>query len=84
MVHTLKIEKSFADAILCGDKNFEIRRNDDRGFQKGDEVVFQTVEKGLSTGHPLNGAVYEITYVMSGFGLQPNWVVFGIRRKDGG
>lgn len=33
MIHELKILKSFADAIISGDKTFEVRHND-RGFQK--------------------------------------------------
>ena len=31
MIHELKIFKSFADAIISGDKTFEVRHND-RGF----------------------------------------------------
>ena len=33
MVHNLKILDNFAEAVLMGDKKFEIREND-RGFQK--------------------------------------------------
>lgn len=40
MIHELKIFKSFADAIISGDKTFEVRHND-RGFQKGDKVRFK-------------------------------------------
>lgn len=43
MTHELKILKSFADAVYSGDKTFEIREND-RGFQKGDKVIFKAVE----------------------------------------
>lgn len=28
MIHKLKIQEAFADAIVSGDKNFEIREND--------------------------------------------------------
>ena len=47
--HKIKIDEEFADAVLCGDKNFEIRKND-RGYQKGDHVIFD-VE--ISINYPL-------------------------------
>ena len=34
----LKIEKQFADEIVSGMKNFEIRCESDKVFQKGDSV----------------------------------------------
>ena len=35
MVHNIKIRESFAEAVMRGDKTFEVRKND-RGYQKGD------------------------------------------------
>ena len=79
MTHYIKIEKSFADAVLCGDKTFEIRKND-RGYQKGDYIQFIPMD-GLSKDifHPLKDKVYTITYVMNGYGLENGYVVFGIK-----
>jgi len=36
--HTLKCWPAFFDAVACGEKTFELRL-DDRGFQKGDELI---------------------------------------------
>ncbi|MCB1429596.1 MAG: DUF3850 domain-containing protein [Nitratireductor sp.] len=36
--HILKVKHEYMDALKSGEKPFEVRR-DDRGFQKGDELV---------------------------------------------
>lgn len=59
MIHQLKIQEAFAEAILCGEKTFEVRVND-RGFQKGDHVVFNVIDQaGNSVEHPLIGKEYK-------------------------
>jgi len=40
MIHNLKIEEKYLNAIKNGSKTFEIRYND-RGYQVGDILVFQ-------------------------------------------
>ena len=62
MVHQLKIEREFFDAVTKGDKNFEVRIND-RDFQVGDilglnEVDADAIETGRCT-------LAEITYILS-------------------
>lgn len=80
MLHKLKILESFADVVLWGDKPFEIREND-RGFQKGDLVEYVVIDKqGGIVHHLLGHQRYEITYVLSGWGLKDGYVVFGTRR----
>jgi len=82
MIHEIKLRKEYADAVLNGDKCFEIREND-RGYQKGDRVRFIVVDKyNFQIGHYLtvNEVEYEITYVLSGWGLKEGWVAFGIKR----
>lgn len=78
MTHEIKINKCYADAIVDGRKNFEVRLND-RGYNAGDKVKF-TVQEPFSDNHahPLNKCIYDITYVHSGLGLKENYVVFGI------
>ena len=79
MTHNIKLSDKFADAILNGEKIFEVRYND-RGYQKGDRIVFQVVDDvGVSTPHLLSTKVYEITYVLSGWGIKENFVVFSIK-----
>ena len=87
MLHRIKLSEDFAEAVLNGDKSFEIRKND-RGYQKGDTVVFTVVERDNPVfevaKHPLNGRLFEITYVISGWGLRDGYVAFGIRKVDNG
>lgn len=86
-VHEVKIWESYADAVLGGDKTFEIRYND-RGFQKGDRLKFQVVEDGNSAfdlkSHGLNDKEFEITYVHSGLGMIDGFVVLAIKAVKGG
>lgn len=84
MTHHLKIRLCFANPVLNGDKSFEVRYNNDRGFQKGDKVQFTVVDDiGISMSHPLNEEIFVITYVLSGYGLREDYVVFGIKKYKG-
>lgn len=85
MTHEIKIIEHYANAVVSGDKTFEVRKND-RGYQKGDIVRFTVINGRMGMapqildGHYLNGKEYEITYVLAGFeGLKEGWCVFGIR-----
>ena len=81
--HKIKLDEEFADAVLCGDKNFEIRKND-RGYQKGDHVIFDVVDNSICgtthIDHALNYLEFEITYVLNGWHVEQDYVVFGIKR----
>lgn len=86
--HNLKLNIEFCDAVLSGEKNFEVRK-DDRGFQTGDLIKF-TPTDGTSY-HSLNGTVsehakheisertYKITYILNGWGIKNGFVVLGIK-----
>lgn len=77
--HKIKLLLNFCDDVLSGDKAFEIREND-RGYQKGDRVVFQPYEStDPFVKHSITDKVYEITYVLNGWGLKNGYVVFGIK-----
>lgn len=80
MIHKIKLMEAFADAVLSGEKNFEIRLND-RGYQKGDYVRFIVTTSGgmKRISHPVDERLFVITYVLNGFGLEANYCVFGIR-----
>ena len=81
--HYIKLNIIFADSVSDGQKCFEIRKND-RGYQKGDLVVFKPVDDaGNSVHHPIIDEVYEITYVISGWGLKDGYCVFGIKKQPG-
>lgn len=82
MTHKIKILESFANAVLNGDKTFEVRKND-RGYQKGDRIIFTVLydsDKLEMISHPLHSLTYEITYVLAGWGIEDGYVVFGIRQ----
>jgi len=84
MTHNIKIRESFAKAVYLGIKTFEVRKND-RGYQKGDTVKFTVLydSDGCEMiDHPLSKIEYKITYVLSGWGIEDGYVVFGIKRAD--
>ena len=77
--HELKLQHDFCDAVLNGEKTFEIRVND-RGYQKGDRVKFIPVTTGgtIRVHHAIAEKEYEITYVLNGWGLENGVVAFSI------
>jgi len=79
MTHKLKLRKEYADAVLSGDKSFEIRF-DDRCYQKGDYIQFNVVVDGIyEVNHKLNDKIFVITYILHGWGLQENWCALAIK-----
>lgn len=83
MTHYIKLNETFEYPVLNGDKNFEIRKND-RGYNKGDLIQFRVVnDEGLIIGSKLDNILYEITYVINGWGLKEDYVVFGIKEYKG-
>jgi hypothetical protein len=90
--HVLKCYPTYFEAIALRQKNFDVRR-DDRGFQKGDIVVFKKFDPvthvgpqyindiGGTTGFASNAKSIErrIKYILTGgqFGIEPGYVVLG-------
>ena len=82
MTHHIKLNHNYADAVLSGQKNFEIRYND-RGYQRGDKVQFTVVDDyKIRVYHPLDDKIYIITYLVHGYGLEKDWCVFGIKQLN--
>jgi ASC-1-like (ASCH) protein len=80
--HWIKLDIAYCDAVLSGDKNFEVRVND-RGYQKGDLLKFKPLtDLGLTTHHEIDERMYQITYVLNGYGLKEGYVVFGIKETE--
>ena len=79
-IHELKLLDNFCDDVLSDRKNFEVRKND-RGFQTGDHVKFKRVDEDYvpRPGHEIEKKEYIITYVLSGWSIEANHVVFGIK-----
>lgn len=78
--HKIKLQHDFCDAVLDGEKTFEIRLND-RGYQKGDRVKFIPVDAGglAEVLHAISEKEYEITYILNGWGLENGYVAFSIK-----
>lgn len=75
-IHRLKTLPVYFEAVKSGDKMFEIRYNDDRGFQKGDLVDLVEIHpsNGLETSNEIR---MKITYVTN-FQQKDGYVVFGM------
>ena len=80
----LKIDKQFADEIVLGNKTFEVRKEDDKVFQRGDTVEFDVNRQNqyIPETHPISGKVYEITYVLHGWGIEEGTCAFSIKEQD--
>ena len=72
--HYLKTETEYFQAIECGEKKFELRKND-RDFKKYDMLYLEEIVNGIRTGRSL--PPYEIQYVLKGgkYGLEKNYCI---------
>lgn len=71
MIHNLKIKKMYANAICTGAKTFEVRREDDKHFEKGDIIIFNVTDwdeyykHGFwEASHEIERRAYFVTYVL--------------------
>ena len=86
-VHELKLGWNFCDPVLDGRKTFELRKND-RGFQTGDLIRFVPIRFDATEtadrfpDHPIKSKLYEITYMLNGWGLNPDCVALGIKEVE--
>ena len=82
ITHKLKIYKEYADAIISGEKTFEVRLND-RRYAVGDTIEFIQVNDGRPiVYHPILGRKYKITYLLTAGmfgGLKEDYCVFSIK-----
>ena len=80
--HEIKLNIEFCDDVYNGNKTCEIRKND-RGYKKGDRIKFTAFSpERIVDDHPINKELYEITYVLSGWGIEKDFVVFAVRRLE--
>lgn len=77
--HKIKIKKRYYDAVLKGEKTFEIRKND-RDYNVGDIINFIPIADDCDMILPHNQTSYKVTYVFHGgeYGLEEGYCVFGI------
>lgn len=81
MNHDLKIREEFADAVCRGSKTFEVRREDGRRFEVGDEIGFRVVgARGEDAPwHALNRKRYRVSYVLRGWGVEDGHAALAIK-----
>ncbi|HAP3573132.1 MULTISPECIES: DUF3850 domain-containing protein [Enterococcus] len=73
-IHELKILPEYFEAVVSGNKRFEIRKND-RNYKKGDILRLNGYQDGQYTG---DVHVAEITYITD-YAQQDGYVVLGIK-----
>lgn len=86
MLHTLKLQRKYADRIIDGQKTFEVRLND-RDYQVGDLIIFNVIDSDNPdepVTHKINDKEYEITYVHTNYGMDRgnykyDYVILGIK-----
>lgn len=79
MTHELKTWPEYYDAVVSGQKTFEVRKSD-REFSAGDTLFLQCYdpETAAYMGQQIE---VKVTYILRGgaFGVQDGYVVMGIR-----
>lgn len=79
MRHALKVYPDYFKALWCGDKTFEIRKNDrSPGYEERDEIVLQENEDGGDDGYTGREIEGLITYLTT-YEQKPGYVVFSFR-----
>lgn len=76
--HHLNLFSEFFNPVVNGDKTFEIRRDKKSEFKRGDILVLHERPRRVNvrTGRR---CVCEITYVLTGWGLQDGYACLGIK-----
>jgi len=79
-LYTLNIYPQFADPIFGKQRNFDVRENT-AGFQTGDLIRYNCIDgEGKTIEHPINNLTYQITYLLSGWGISEGNVVFSLQQ----
>ena len=76
-IHELKILPEYYDAIRCGDKRFEIRKND-RNYHSGDILRLKEWDGEKYTGEELDVLVRYIYYGIDEYGLAEGYCIMSI------
>lgn len=76
-IHELKILPEYYDAVRCGDKRFEIRKND-RNFHSGDILRLKEWDGEKYTGEELDAFVRYVLYGTDEYGLSEGYCIMSI------
>ncbi len=84
--HEIREQECNCDVIYNGEKTFEVVSNFLSEYQKGDHIRFIPVtgfeNENMVCSHPIDSREYVITYVYSGYGVQPGCVVIGFMDSE--
>lgn len=76
-IHELKIFPKYFDAVVSGDKTFEVRRND-RDFNVGDILNLMEFDGSSYSG---NNVLVKITYILNDRTYcKDDYVILGIKK----
>lgn len=76
-IHELKILPEYYDAVRCGDKRFEIRKND-RDFHSGDILRLKEWDEKEYTGEEIDALVRYVYYGIDEYGLSEGYCIMSI------
>ena len=78
VVQRLKTLPAFYNAVLIGEKTFEVRYND-RDYRVGDVLILR---EWTGRGYTGENIVVRVSYILSApeFGTQPGWSVLGFKK----
>lgn len=76
-IHELKILPEYYDAVRCGDKRFEIRKND-RDYHTGDILCLKEWDGKQYTGEELDAVVRYIYHGIDEYGLAEGYCIMSI------
>ena len=86
-LHELKIKEEYFNAILRGEKTFELRKND-RDYQVGDLIHFVDIDgNNHIIGNPFYNKklVFQITYILQNvpqYGLDKDYCILAIKKLE--
>ena len=76
-IHELKILPEYYDAVRCGDKRFEVRKND-RNYHSGDILRLKEWDGEKYTGEELDALVRYVYYGIDEYGLAEGYCIMSI------
>ncbi len=80
MVHELKIFPAYFDAVVLGEKTFELRKND-RNFHIFDKLVLKEWNGEIYTGRKITRYVSYIFHGDGRYGLEEGYCILGLKRS---
>lgn len=79
-IHELKILPEYYNAVQCGVKNFELRK-DDRDYQVGDWLVLREWKDGEYTGKATGREIRYILRDAQEYGLMKGYCIIGLQER---